>query len=71
MASAGHLPRGNAFSDPKPGSISSLRCQKSRKRVRKDGACEVLFLADDNLAIGVSPSSPRRRPSGYAGLRHA
>jgi len=70
MASAGHLPRGNAFGDPKPGSISSLRCQKSRKRVREDGACEVLFLADD-IWIGVSPSSPRRRPSGYAGLRHA
>ena len=32
-----------ASRDPKLGSISSLRCQKSRRRVPKDSACEVMF----------------------------
>jgi hypothetical protein len=33
----------NCFADPKLGSISSLRCQKSRTRIRKDATCEVMF----------------------------
>jgi hypothetical protein len=33
----------NCFVDPKLGSISSLRCQKSRTRIRKDATCEVMF----------------------------
>ena len=33
----------NCFADPKLGSISSLRCQKSRTRVPKDATCEVMF----------------------------
>ena len=33
----------NCFADPKLGSISSLRCQKSRTRIPKDARCEVMF----------------------------
>src|SRR6195952_442715 len=33
----------NCFADPKLGSISSLRCQKSRTRIPKDATCEVMF----------------------------
>ena len=33
----------NCFADPKLGSISSLQCQKSRRRVRWERACEVMF----------------------------
>ena len=33
----------NCFADPKLGSISSLRCQKSRTRVPQDATCEVMF----------------------------
>ena len=32
-----------ASRDPKLGSISSLRCQKSRTRVAQDATCEVMF----------------------------
>jgi hypothetical protein len=32
-----------AFADPKLGSISSLRCQKSRTRIPQDATCEVMF----------------------------
>jgi hypothetical protein len=33
----------NCFAGSKLGSISSIRCQKSRMRIRKDTTCEVMF----------------------------
>ena len=33
----------NCFAGPKLGSISSIRCQKSRTRVPQDTTCEVMF----------------------------
>ena len=43
--------------DPKLGSISSLRCQKSRRRVYDDNACEVMFSRTILLGDQVSSSS--------------
>ena len=33
----------NCFAESKLGSISSIRCQKSRTRIRWDATCEVMF----------------------------
>ena len=53
-----------ASPDPKLGSISSLRCQKSRMpRPVKDTACEVMFSRTKCFGVAlasiVSPSSPK------------
>jgi hypothetical protein len=48
---------------PKLGSISSLRCQKSRTRVRWDATCEVMF----SRTISLVRQSARLRSSSYAG----
>ena len=53
-----------AFADPKLGSISSLRCQKSRNdAVHPDSACEVMFRGRYSLG----QQSARLRSSSYAG----
>ena len=58
----------NCFADPKPGSISSLRCQKSRTRIRQDATCEVMFRG--RLFRGrVGPSSPKRLRRARFALR--
>ena len=41
----------NCFAGSKLGSISSLRCQKSRTHVPKDATCEVMFRGRLSLAI--------------------
>jgi hypothetical protein len=67
----------HAFCDPKPGSISSLRCQKSRTRIRKGYNVRSDVFADDKLGDRVGPSSPKRATPGTtlrlrpAWLRHA
>jgi hypothetical protein len=53
-----------AFADPKLGSISSLRCQKSRTHVRKDATCEVMFRGRYLRPTLVSPSSLFRASPG-------
>jgi hypothetical protein len=46
-----------ASQDPKPGSISSLRCHKSRTRVPvKDAACEAMFSRTMFVPIGSGQS---------------
>src|SRR5665213_2138862 len=59
----------NCFADPKLGSISSLRCQKSRTRVCEDNACEVMFRGRrsrikclGNQTIWWSQTGSNRRP---------
>src|ERR1700761_5116977 len=47
----------------KLGSISSLRCQKSRKRVCEDNACEVMFRGRRS---GKPQSTSAIKPSGGA-----
>ena len=50
--------------DPKLGSISSLRCQKSRTRVPKDDACEVMFsrtILMEATCSSFDPSGGARR----------
>ena len=57
-----------ASRDPKLGSISSLRCQKSRTRIPKDARCEVMFRGRCLLELRSSDHwSARLRLSGYAG----
>ena len=54
----------NCFADPKLGSISSLRCQKSRRRIPKDATCEVMFRGRDysrQLFRSSIPSGGARR----------
>jgi hypothetical protein len=58
----------NCFADPKLGSISSLRCQKSRTRIPKDTTCEVMFrgrferrLVSRALCRSSIPSGGARR----------
>jgi hypothetical protein len=54
----------NCFADPKLGSISSLRCQKSRTpRPLKDATCEVMFRGRNSLVWRKAG----RRPLGHAG----
>jgi hypothetical protein len=50
----------NCFADPKLGSISSLRCQKSRRHVCEDSACEVMFRG----RYFFGRQSARLRPRG-------
>ena len=45
-----------ASQDPKPGSISSLRCHRSRTHVPKDAACEVMFSRTLFVPIGSGQS---------------
>ena len=58
----------NCFADPKLGSISSLRCQKSRTHNPKDVTCEVMFrgrferrLVSRALCRSSIPSGGARR----------
>jgi hypothetical protein len=51
------------------GSISSLRCQKSRTRVRQDNACEVMFSRTIYFGSAVGPSSLFRATPGTLRLR--
>jgi hypothetical protein len=62
--------------DPKLGSISSLRCQKSRIRSPKDSACEVMFRGRLSLVANQSArlrsfELRRARFDRHARLRHA
>ena len=50
----------NCFAGPKLGSISSIRCQKSRTRVPEDTTCEVMFRGRRKLKATVSLSSLAR-----------
>jgi hypothetical protein len=60
----------NCFAGSKLGSISSLRCQKSRTRILKDTTCEVMFrgryqrgnVVDLKSTIWWSQTGSNRRP---------
>ncbi len=57
--------------DPKLGSISSLRCQKSRTRFPKDCACKVMFCEQtDQASVACSLHEPRRALRSPARPRH-
>src|SRR5215218_8869761 len=54
----------NCFAGSKLGSISSLRCQKSRTRVPRDTTCEVMFRGrrySKQLCRSSIPSGGARR----------
>jgi hypothetical protein len=54
----------NCFAGSKLGSISSLRCQKSRTRILKDTTCEVMFRGRyerGNVVVSNQPSGGARR----------
>src|ERR1700722_15395755 len=57
--------RANCFARSKLGSISSLRCQKSRRRVPKERACEVMF----SRTIVFVGQSARLGPKGLRRAR--
>ena len=61
----------NCFARSKPGSISSLRCHRSRMARPKDGPCEVMFSRTKNFwgaifsisdSIWWSQTGSNRRP---------
>ena len=59
----------NCFAGSKLGSISSIRCQKSRTHIRWDATCEVMFrgryeraLVDLRSTIWWSQTGSNRRP---------
>ena len=60
----------NCFADPKPGSISSLRCQKSRTHIRQDATCEVMFRGRCFGSL-VGPSLLYRASTRQPSLRQA
>jgi hypothetical protein len=59
----------NCFAGSKLGSISSIRCQKSRTRIPKDTTCEVMFRGRRKLKAAASPSSLFRASTRQPSLR--